>query len=105
MVTEITHLRYAYHGKYQGLDFVSGPDTLKNLDENGNHTVYPRGGKTVCQIFDDEGQLLASAAANCSLNDNYNKRLGRMIAEGRAKAALAKKMHGDNWRKVLNGHN
>ncbi len=53
------------------------------------HLIEPRGGKTVVQVFNDEGVLLNDAEARCSRLDNYNKKLGRLIAEGRALKGLS----------------
>lgn len=47
-----------------------------------------KGGKTVVEILDDEGNVLSIGYARCSDLDNYNKKLGRTIAFGRAKKAL-----------------
>lgn len=48
----------------------------------------PRGGETLVQVYDDDGQWLASGSAHCSDLDNYNKKLGRLIATGRAMKGL-----------------
>lgn len=45
----------------------------------------PRGGRTIVRIFDADKNLLAEAEARCNSKlDQYNKRLGREIALGRA---------------------
>ena len=44
----------------------------------------PRGGLTTCRQVTDDGAVVAEAQARCSKRDNYNKRLGRSIALGRA---------------------
>ena len=48
-----------------------------------------RGGKTVCEIVDDKGTILATGEARCSFSDNFSYSMGRLIASGRA-MALAK---------------
>ena len=49
----------------------------------------PRGGLTTCRLVTDDGAVVAEAQARCSKRDNYNKRLGRDIARGRALDALS----------------
>lgn len=49
----------------------------------------PRGGKTFAYLYrDSDDALVAVGEARCSPLDNYNKRLGRTIALGRALAEL-----------------
>ena len=51
-----------------------------------------RGGKTVCNIIDDSDKLekvIATGVAYCSMSDNFCYRIGRRIALGRARAAVA----------------
>lgn len=40
--------------------------------------------KTVAGIFDRENHMLKIGVSVCSNNDNYNKKIGRTISEGRA---------------------
>lgn len=47
------------------------------------YVILPRGGETMVRVFDDDGTTV-SGIARCSDKDNYNKRLGRTIALGRA---------------------
>jgi hypothetical protein len=52
-------------------------------DEAGN--VLPRGGQTVAAVYPEGSDTpVAIAAAWCCALDNYNKRIGRHIALGRA---------------------
>lgn len=51
--------------------------------------VHPRGGATFVKLIEN-GEVVAEGEAWCSDKDNYNKRLGRTIAEGRARKRLGK---------------
>jgi len=56
---------------------------------SGKHwKPHPRGGETIAYIMDDEGRVVASGVATCSLSDNFNYRRGREIALGRAMAQV-----------------
>lgn len=51
--------------------------------------IDPRGGETVALLYRQEQDpqtdaAVATGTAVCSVNDNYNKRIGRDIALGRA---------------------
>ena len=48
----------------------------------------PRGGVTTCRLVTEDGAIVSEAVARCSRRDNFNKRLGRDIARGRALEAL-----------------
>jgi len=50
---------------------------------------FPRGGKTVCIIWNDRDRAIAIGEATCSMSDNFCYRIGREIALGRAKAQMA----------------
>ena len=45
---------------------------------------YERGGMTVCEIVDQNDNVLNKGIAVCSYADNFSYRLGRLIALGRA---------------------
>lgn len=51
--------------------------------------ISPCGGLTVAQIYDGE-KLIAEGTALCSPDDNFNKKIGRAIATGRALKELRK---------------
>lgn len=51
-------------------------------------TPHAKGGQTVARLYDVEGNLVAEGVATCHENDNYNRRIGRDIALGRALKAL-----------------
>lgn len=55
---------------------------LRKVD--AQHNVSPRGGATIVKIVNEEERLLASSLAQCSEQDNYNRRIGATIALGRA---------------------
>ncbi len=50
--------------------------------------VDPLGGETIFQFVDDSGNVVAEGSADCSLNDNYNKKIGIHIARGRAQKMM-----------------
>lgn len=49
-----------------------------------NPPPLAKGGRTVVQIIDESGAVVVEAEARCRSNENYNRRLGRTIALGRA---------------------
>ena len=57
-----------------------------------NKTFPPtsKGGAVFCDILDKGGSLLAQGVADCSYADNFNYKIGREIALGRAKKQLEK---------------
>lgn len=51
--------------------------------------VEPRGGRTYVEIFEPgSGDLVARGIARCNPKETYSKRMGRMIARGKALAEL-----------------
>ena len=46
--------------------------------------VSPRGGSTRVEIKSEDGTLLCFGESHCSTIDNFNRKLGRNIALGRA---------------------
>ena len=51
-------------------------------DDDDN--LFGRGGVTACVILDEEAQMVKVGIAKCSVNDMYNKQVGRDISFGRA---------------------
>jgi hypothetical protein len=49
-----------------------------------NVSPAPRGGCTYAELYDADDRLLAAATAVCSDQDQFNRRIGRDIALGRA---------------------
>jgi hypothetical protein len=70
---EITHFRKVTNNGHE-----YSTDLLLKDDE-----LLPRGGATLAEAFDRHNNPIASAWANCSQKDNYNKKLGKTIAVGR----------------------
>lgn len=58
---------------------------VRNRDANGN--LLNNGGATVA--FDVDGDVLFYASALCSRKDQFNRRIGRLIAEGRFDKGIA----------------
>ena len=52
--------------------------------------ILPRGGFTECYLYDSEGNKIGEAMAACNDRDNFNKKIGRAIALGRALHSLEK---------------
>lgn len=48
---------------------------------------YERGGYTLCTLVDEQKNVLATGEAWCSMSDAFNYKIGRLIAEGRARKA------------------
>lgn len=67
-----------YHLRPGEMVAVDGKEELRFFPET-------KGGTTRVELFDPDGEFpLAEGVARCSPRDNYNKRLGRTIALGRA---------------------
>lgn len=47
-----------------------------------------KGGMTVCHVYDPSGEHVLSAWAHCNPKDNFNRKIGRQIALGRAVKAV-----------------
>ena len=56
-----------------------------------NFEPSPKGGGVVCRIWTDDQHLLAEGIAECSMSDNFNYRVGREIALGRAEVQIETK--------------
>ena len=52
-----------------------------------NIKPYERGGMTQCNLIDEGGSVVGVGIAVCSWADNFNYRIGRAIAVGRAAAS------------------
>ena len=70
--------------KYQGYDVRI--QHVRNENENGE--VLPKGGSTLAFISYPRTDWVLVGIAECSDQDNYNKRLGAQIALGRASKEL-----------------
>lgn len=57
-------------------------DTGAVLDE----VISPNGGVTVAYVVDEVFNVLGYSYAKCSKKDNYNKKVGRQIAQNRLKS-------------------
>lgn len=62
---------------------ISGPS-----EKPGKVVLFAKGGRTVVEILGEDGTPVVSGVAVCSPLDNYNRRLGRTIALGRAQKEL-----------------
>lgn len=71
---------------YRMVETDDGPalvsqDTINKM----NLTPLNKGGMTEVQLINpDTEEVIAAAQAECSMKDDFNKRLGRIIAHGRA---------------------
>jgi hypothetical protein len=55
------------------------------IAKKNNIAVHGKGGSTIALIYDDVNDIeVARGVAECSPGDNFNRRLGREIALGRA---------------------
>ncbi|MHC4748338.1 MAG: hypothetical protein ACYTFW_00555 [Planctomycetota bacterium] len=81
---------YAYdkRGEPKEMDLIPYSRKLGWMIDKDTRFEYPapmpRGGMTVCEVLDADGNLIVEGRAICSLADNFNYRLGREIALGRA---------------------
>jgi len=53
-------------------------------DDDTRLSMLPKGGNTVVEVFGGNGQVLATGESKCRPDENYNRRIGREIALGRA---------------------
>jgi hypothetical protein len=70
---EYTHNRL-YEHLPRGMSFVT--------------TLSAKGGSTKAEIFDGAGVLVTTGVAACSIDENYNKKIGRNVSLGRALKSL-----------------
>ena len=84
MTTKVTHVRWV---EFDDEDVLLPNSVIKLMSKTSD--VLPQGGATVVTVEDDHGNR-ATGVAMCSSRDNYNKKIGRMIATGRAKKELGK---------------
>ena len=78
-------VRYEHHRRGRtpsGLTFTVSPTDRRHLSPED--TILPTGGVTVAHLVDDAGNEIITAYAQCHDRDNYNRRIGRDIARGRA---------------------
>ena len=64
---------------------VPGPRKFDEYRTKSVETIYRyvlRG--TVCQLLDENGEVIAVGEARCCPKDQFNRRLGRTISLGRA---------------------
>jgi len=62
---------------------------LNEFSPDGSWARFsPTGGTTVARIYNSEDQQVAAGEARCSPSEQFNRRLGRDIALGRALAQL-----------------
>jgi hypothetical protein len=81
-----------HHYRYLRGDSILRP--MSQIRAKGlTSRIDPRGGWTVAEIYSDDGDLLDDGDAKCSRLDNYNKKIGRWIAEGRALKRLNGGLH------------
>lgn len=73
----------------------AAPHAVKSVTElrAEGKTIAPCGGTTVAEVYaaDVDGEPLATGIAVCSPHDNFNKKIGRAIATGRALKELGRK--------------
>jgi hypothetical protein len=61
-----------------------GGNTWKNI------RPLERGGKTVCEMVDSDGNVVVRGVAVCSFSDHFSYMMGRRIAFGRALSKYSK---------------
>ena len=74
---EVTHFR-----QYQIPE--TGTPYLSDIPLNPDDELCPHGGLCLVDVFDKDKNWITCADALCSQKDNYNKKIGRLIATGRA---------------------
>lgn len=81
----------------QGILFYYSPDYGFGGEYAGDKPAV-RGGMTICTVEGEDSagrKLIGRGAAFCSLHDNFCYRIGREIAEGRARSNVA--AHATNY--------
>lgn len=58
---------------------------MKALEQNDHSDRLPRGGATVCRIWGDGDRTAVYGVSVCSCKDGFSRKIGRLIAFGRAK--------------------
>jgi hypothetical protein len=83
-------LRYCKPGKNKDGERYGGFTLEDSLAQDllGDMQPHPKGGKTVCVVTLEDGETKLVGVAYCSWADNFNYKLGRDIARGRALAQL-----------------
>ena len=82
---------YKHYRVRQGHKQRKGPPPVIESYRRGQTDWIPmgRGGLTSCTILsDDNNKILAHGKALCSMSDNFNYKIGRDIARGRAEKQL-----------------
>lgn len=88
-VVKFTHARRVdgdwgvWHRKKEGWGRWDPEGTTDGLRTHTSSEISPFGGRTTCKITLADG-VEAWGVAECSNRDNYNKKIGRDIALGRA---------------------
>jgi len=87
------------HSKYFGDEWAAWVSAARHPGRHGVAYRYfrgvskwkpgERGGYTICYLLGDENEVVAADVAECSPEDNFNYAIGRDIALGRARKALA----------------
>lgn len=71
----------------KGIDYLVGSlATVRDL-KLWHETPAAKGGVTICDILHDD-EIVATGYAICRPDEAYNKRIGRIKAEGRARGEL-----------------
>lgn len=63
---------------------ATGETYLADLPDDDSDVLNQSGGVALVDVYDEQGNWLTCGQAVCSRLDNYNKKLGRYIATGRA---------------------
>ena len=79
---KVVHLRYPKEVDWSEDMYMQTRSQLKKM----GLSPAPRGGKTLVRISKGDRDYVAEAV--CSMKDNYSRKLGRMIALGRAMKAI-----------------
>jgi hypothetical protein len=60
------------------------PELMSGLEWRGNYQPHSKGGKTIANVYDPDGNRIGTGVAYCNHRDNFNYKIGREIAVGRA---------------------
>lgn len=84
----MTELPDGYRVRYKHIRLYARGGIFVGIDDM--YSLEPKGGETIATVVDLHGDTIGVGYSRCRPDENYNKRLGRTIALGRALQDLEK---------------
>lgn len=79
-----------YRVKYRHRRLTTGGVDYATGNAHGMFAMSPKGGETEAKVYGPDDSVVAIGTATCHPRDNFNKRIARDIALGRALKQLAR---------------